>query len=131
MRVLQNHIQKWLDNILIYLSHNERKPVVAESFRRTVRGKIHKKMTANDSKSYHGYLNKLVDEYNNTYHCSIGKTTIDADYSALIEEIEKNAKAPKFKVGDRVRIIKYKNLFSKGYTKNWSREILVLHSALN
>ena len=47
-------------------------------------------MTANDSKSYYGYLNKLVDEYNNTYNRSIGKTTIDADYSALIEEIEKN-----------------------------------------
>ena len=90
MRILQNHIQKWLDNILIYLTHNERKPVVAENFKRTVRGKIYKTMTANDSKSYHGYLNKLVDEYNNTYNRSIGKTTIDADYSALIEEIEKN-----------------------------------------
>ena len=36
----------------------------------------------------------------------------------------------KFKVGDRVRITKYKNIFSKGYTKNWSREILVIDSVL-
>ena len=40
-------------------------------------------MTANDSKSYLPYLNKLVDHYNNTYHHSIDKKPINADYSAL------------------------------------------------
>ena len=58
----------------------------------------------NGTKSYLGYLNKLVDEDNNTYHCYIGKRPIHADYSALTEEIESGLKAPKFKVGDRVRI---------------------------
>ena len=43
-------------------------------------------MTANDSKSYLGYLNKLVDEYNNNYHRSIGKKSIDADYYVLTEK---------------------------------------------
>ena len=43
------------------------------------------------------YLNKLVDQYNNT---------INPDYSALGEKIETNSKAPKFKVKDRVRITK-------------------------
>ena len=57
--------------------------------------------------TYLDYLDKLVDEYNNTYHRSIGKKSIDADYSALTEEIETNPKAPKFKVRDRVRITKY------------------------
>ena len=40
-------------------------------------------MTANDSKSYLSYLNKLVDQQNNTYHYSTGKKPIDANYSAL------------------------------------------------
>ena len=40
-------------------------------------------MTANDSESYLPYLNKLVDEYNNTYRHSINKKPINADYSAL------------------------------------------------
>ena len=62
-------------------------------------------------------MNKLVDQYNNTYYHSIGKKPIEADYSDLTEEIELNYKAPKFKVGDRVRITKYKNIFSKGYTE--------------
>ena len=81
-------------------------------------------MTANDSKYYLPYLNKLVDQYNNSYHHSINKKPINADYSGLTEEIETNAKAPKFKVNDRVRITKYKNIFSKGYTENWSRKII-------
>ena len=83
-------------------------------------------MAANDSKSYLGYLNELLYEYNNIYHHSIDKKPIDADYSALAEEIESRHKAPKFKVGDKVRIIKYKKIFTKGYTNNWSREIFVI-----
>ena len=47
-------------------------------------------MTANVSKSYLNYLNKLVDEYNNTYHRSVGKKPIDANYSALNEKVETN-----------------------------------------
>ena len=48
----------------------------------------------------------------------------------MIEKIETNPKPPKFKVNDRVRITKYKNIFSKGYTKTWSREIFVIDSVL-
>ena len=87
-------------------------------------------MIANDNKFYLPCLNKLLDEYNNTYHHSINKKPINADYSALTEKIETNSKAPKFKVNDRVRITKYKNIFSKGFIANWSREISVIDSVL-
>ena len=87
-------------------------------------------MTANDSKSYLSYLKKLVDQYNNTYHHSINKKPINADYSALTEKTEMNSKDPKFKVNDRVRITKYKNIFRKGYTENWSREVFIIDSFL-
>ena len=80
-----------------------------------------------NSRSYLYYLDKLTDKYNNTYHCSIGKNPINGDYSALSEEIETIPKAPKFKVVDEVRIAKYKNIFSKDYTINWSREIFVIN----
>ena len=63
-------------------------------------------------------LNKLVDQFNNTYHHSINKKPINADYSALNEKIETNLND---RVNDRVRITKYKNIFSKGCTENWSR----------
>ena len=85
-------------------------------------------MIANDSKSFLSQLNKLVDQYNNTYYHSINKKPINADYSALTEKIETSSKAPKFKVNDRVRLTKYKNIFSKGYNENWSREIFIINS---
>ena len=71
-------------------------------------------MTANDSKSYLSYLNKLVDQYSNTYHHTVNKRPINYDYSAFTEKIETNLKAnEKFKVNDRVRITKYKNILVK------------------
>ena len=75
-------------------------------------------------------MNKLVDQYNNTYHHSINKTPINADYSVLTKKIETNSEATKFKVNDRVRITKHKNIISKGYTENWSREIFIIDSLL-
>ena len=87
-------------------------------------------MTANDSKSYLSYLNKLVDQYNNNYHHSIGKKPSNADNTVLTKKNQTDPKAPKFKVNDRVRITKYKNIFSKGYTENWSREIVIISSVL-
>ena len=90
-----------------------------------------KKVTANDSKSYLSYLNKLVDQYNNTYHHSIGEKPINGGYSSSTENIETNLKAPKFKVKERVKIAKYKNIFSKGCTGNWLREMFITKPVLN
>ena len=52
-------------------------------------------------------MNKLVDQYNNTYHQSINKKPINADYFVLTEKLETNHQVLKFKVNDRVRITKY------------------------
>ena len=48
----------------------------------------------------------------------------------MTEKIETNSIFPKFKVNDRVRVTKYKNIFSKRYTENWSRKISVIDSVL-
>ena len=79
-------------------------------------------MTANDSKSYLPYLNKLVDQYNNTYY---HKKPTNADCSPLTEKIETN-----LKVNDRVRITKFNNFFSKGYSENLSRETFIIETVL-
>ena len=63
-------------------------------------------MIANNSKSYLPYLNKLVDQYNKSYHHSFNKKFIYADYSDWAERIEHSIKAPKFKVNDKTRITK-------------------------
>ena len=57
--------------------------------------------------SYLSYLNKLVDEYNNSYHCHIGKKTLVMLIIVLcVKNNETNSKSPKFKVGDKVIITK-------------------------
>ena len=75
-------MQEWLDNnILIYFIHNEGKSVNVKRFIKTLKGRISKKMTPNDSKSYLSYLNKLEDQYNNNYNHSIRKKPINSSAS--------------------------------------------------
>ena len=78
-------MQEWLDNsdILMYSTRNEGKSVITESYIKTLKAKIYKKMTANESKSYLSYVNDLVDQYNNSCHHSSNKKSITANYSAL------------------------------------------------
>ena len=87
-------------------------------------------MTANDSKSFLLYLNKFIDPYNNIYHHSVNKKSINGDYFASAENIELNPKAPKFEINDRMRITQHRNNFSKGCIKNWLREIFFIDSNL-
>ena len=87
-------------------------------------------MTANGRKSYLSNLNKLLDQYNDTDHHSINEKPSKADHSALTKKIQTNSKISKFKINDNVRITKYKNIYNKGYTGNWSREIFIVNSVL-
>ena len=76
-------MEECLDNndILMNFTHNESKSVIAERFIKTLKSKIYKWVTANDSKSYLSYLlDNLVDQYNNSYYHSINKKPINADY---------------------------------------------------
>ena len=111
-------------------AHNKGKLVVAERFIRTLNGKIYKKGPVIIVNLILVVLNKLVDELSNSYHCSICKKPIDVDDSVLSEETETNREAPTLNVTDSVKITKYKNIFSKSYTKNWSREIFAIDSVL-
>ena len=72
-----------------------------------------------------------MDEGNNTYHNSIREEPIRTEDYALSEEIKSNNKTLKFKANHKVRITKHKNNFRKCFTKNRSREICVINSALN
>ena len=74
----------------------------------------------------------MVDEYNNSYHRTIKMKLIDVKDNTYIDfEKEVHDKGPKFKFGDCVRISKYKNIFAKGYTPNWSEEVFVISKFKN
>ena len=89
-------------------------------------------MTSVSKTVYIDKLDDIVDEYNNTYYRTIEMKRIDVKDNAYIDfKIEVNDKDPKFKVGDHVRISKYKNIFAKGYTPNWSKEVFVVSKIEN
>ena len=111
----------------MYSIHNEGKSVVAERFIRTVKTKIYKYMTSISKNVYIDKLDDIVNEYNNTYHRTIKMKPVDVKDNTYIDfKKEVNDKDPKFKFGDHVRIFKYKNIFAKGYTPNWSEEVFVI-----
>ena len=126
--------KKWLqdNDIVIYSTHNEGKSVVAERFIRTLKSKIYKHMSSISKNVYIDKLDDIVDEYNNTYQTAIKMKPINVKDNTYIKtDKEINNKDPKFKVGYHVRISKYKNIFTKGYTPNWSEEVFVIKKVKN
>ena len=89
-------------------------------------------MTAISGDAYIDKLDDIVNEYNNTYHRTIKMKSVDVKNNAYIDSSKKvNDKDPKFEVGDHVRISKYKNIFAKGYTPNWSEEVFLIKKVKN
>ena len=116
----------------MYSTYNEGKSVVAQRFIKTLKNKIYKHMTAISKNVYFDVLDDIVDEYNNTYHKTIKMKPVDVGDDSFAEyNDESNEKDPKFKVGDHVRISKFKTVFAKGYTPNWSEEIFVVKKIKN
>ena len=126
--------KSWLEknDIEMYLTHNEGKSVVAERFIRTIKNKIYKHMTSISKNVYIDKLDDIVHKYNNKKHRTIKMRPIDVKDNTHIDfGKEVNDNDPKFKVGDHVRISKYKNIFAKGYSPNWSEEDFVIKKIKN
>ena len=116
-----------INNIEMYSTYNEGKSVVAERFIRTLKNKIFKHMTAISKNVYFDVLNDIVNKYNNTVHRTIKVKAIDITDGYYVESKENaNKKDPKFKIGDHVRISKYKNIFAKVYPQIGQKKFLLL-----
>ena len=116
----------------MYSTHNEGKSVVAERFIRTIKNKIYKHMTSISKNVYIDKLDHIVNEYNNAKHRTTKMKPIDVKDNTYIDFGKKvNDNDPKFKVGDHVGISKYKNIFAKGYSPNWSEEVFLIEKIKN
>ena len=129
--------KKWLkdnkdNDIKMYSTNNEGKSVIAERFIRTLKNDIYKYMTSISKNVYIDKLDDIVKKYSNTYHTSIKMKPVDVKDNTYFDFKKKvNHKNPKFKVGDRVRISKCKNIFAKGYMPNRSEEIFITKKIKN
>ena len=114
------------NDIIMYSTYNEGKSVAAERFVRTLKNKLYKHMTATGKNVYYDVLDDVVNKYNNTKHSTIKMKPIDVKSNKRVYIDKHNEKESKFKVGDRVRISRYKNIFAKGYAPNWISEIFIV-----
>ena len=84
-------------------------------------------MTSISKNVYINKLDDIVNEYNNTYHTTIKMKPIDVkDNTYINTDKETNDKDPKFKVGDRVRISKYKTFLLKATLQIGLKKYLLL-----
>ena len=107
--------KKWLsdNDIIMYSTYNEGKSLVAERFMRTLKNKLYKHKTATDKNVYYDVLDDVVNKYNNTKHSTIKMKPIDVKNNKRVYIDEHNEIDSRFKVSDRVRIYKFKNIFTK------------------
>ena len=139
---ISKHFKEFLkkNNIKLYHTENEEKSNVVERWNKTMKNKMWKMFSANNNTVYWDKLNKLVVDYNNTYHSSIEMTPTEASkkenenkvFANLYDDlIYLKPKNPKFSIGDKVRISKYKRrVFDKGYTPNWTEEVFVIDKVM-
>ena len=108
----------------MYSTQNERKSVVAERFKRTLKNKIYKYMTLISKKVYIDKLDDIANKYNNTYNRTIKMKPFDVKSNKYIN-------SSKVKIGDIARISKYENVFAKGCVPIWSEEVFVITKVKN
>ena len=123
------------DLVELYTTENEEKSSIVERWIRTMKEKMFKYFTDNNTYNYIDVLPDLVEDYNNTVHSSTKLTPTDASkeenelkvWRNLYPDRYKTSRLnPKFSVGDEVRITKKKKVFEKGYTTRWTEEIFTI-----
>ena len=122
-------MKPWLarNGIEMYSTRNEGKSVVPERFIKTSKNKTYKYKTSVSKNVYIDELDDIVNKYNSAYHNTVEMKPADVKSNTYIDPSkETNDKNPNIKLTDNVRIWKYKNVFAKGYTPNWSEEGFVI-----
>ena len=122
----------------LYSTYSDLKAVFIERFNRTLLHIINKPMFINGDGNWVNILNDAVVIYNNI-HSTINMTPVDASnnpdkvkhtFSFKNNKGKPGYAQPKLKVGDYVRNADKRNIFSKGYTSNWNRELFRVNEVL-
>lgn len=124
-------------NINHYSTNSEKKAAIIERFNRTLKGAMYKLFSKRGSYVWIDILQNLINNYNNKFHRTIGMTPNEVNSKnaeLVLKRIKKNTrvkvekmKPRKFHVNDKVRISKYKGIFTKKYLPNWTNEVFTVY----
>lgn len=124
-------------NVNHYSTNSEKKAAIIERFNRTLKGAMYKAFSNRGSHVWYDILPDLIHDYNNKFHRTIGMKPIEVNKKnskQVLKNIKKNTKPKvermlprKFVEGDKVRISKYKGVFSKKYLPNWTNEVFTVY----
>ena len=117
-------------NVEYFSTNSDRKAAIVERFNRTLKTSMWKYFYSKGTYNWINHVDELVDNYNHTKHSSIlmkpadvNKSNKDQVWITLYGYPLGDLPLPKFRIGDTVRISKYKNIFTKGYEANFTEEI--------
>ena len=132
-KYIENKIQK--NNIkFINVTNEKSKAAFAERVIRTLKKKLYKYLHTKQQGRYIDVLGDLVQSYNNTYHSSIKMKPSEVNKSnefklwmrLYLPTLLKSVPQPKYAIGDKVRITRYRNKFYRGYYQQWTREYFTI-----
>ena len=124
-------------NINHYSTYSSMKASIVERFNRTLKGMMWKQFSLNGSYNWLDIYKDLINAYNRKVHRTIKMAPINVNSTnerKLLNTIYNHLKIykfTKFHVGDYVRISKYKHIFEKGYTPNWTTEVFKIKTVKN
>lgn len=126
-------------NIEYFSTRSDKKASIVERLNRTLKTRMWKYFTANETEVWYDNLDNLVNDYNNSFHSGIGMTPTEARdpensdtvwYNLYGDFLLHDFGKPRFKVDDHVRISKYKTIFTKGYLPNYTEEIFKVQEVI-
>ena len=126
-------------DIELYSTFSNLKASICERFNRTLKNKMWKQFSLRGTYKWFDILPDLIREYNETKHRTIKmkpKDVTKMNEKDLLQtvyeqhQIVEREQSPKFKIGEKVRISKYKHMFEKGYTPNWTTEVFTIKTVL-
>lgn len=108
-----------------YSTFSTKKAAIVERVIRTLKGWIYKEFSIRGKYKWIDKLSEITSKYNNKVHRTTKMKPVDVtpETQLTVYNHSKIALKAKYKVNDIVRISKYKHLFAKGYTPNFTTEL--------
>lgn len=137
---VNSQVREYLKTLHIkqFIARGAPKANYAERFIRTLKTKLYRYMTHNNTKNYAPVLQDIVEGYNNSYHSSIKMkpTQVNEENESrlwkylYLSSFPTKRKRHRYRIGQQVRVSLRKHPLDKGYTRNWSETVFKIRDTV-